>query len=262
MGLLGGKTAVIYGAGGAVGGSVARSFTREGARVVVTGRTREQVDSLASEISSTGGACEAAGVDALDEGAVEAHLREVVERHGGLHVSMNVISPGYVIGQSMADVNVEEVALSVGNAVRTNLITGRAAARHMAERGSGVVLALTASPARRPLENQGSFGVAGAAIEGLCRQLAVDFGPRGVRVICLRSAGSPDAPDVRAAIQHLASLEGVTPEEYETKIASRTMLKRLPRLAEIADLAVMAASDYTIAMTGTVANGTCGEVAE
>lgn len=262
MPLLAGKTAVIYGAGGAVGGAVARAFARDGARVVVTGRTQEQVDTLAREISSAGGSCESGVVDALDENAVKAHLQDIVMRHGRVDISMNLISPGHVIGEPMSDISVEELVASLGNVIRTNFVTGRAAARHMAEHGSGVVLALTASPARRPLENQGSFGIAGAAIEALCRQLAVDFGARGVRVVCLRSAGSPDAPDVDRAMHHLAKLEGVTREDFEARIANRTMLKHLPRLEEIANLAVVAASDYAAAMTGTVANGTCGEVAD
>jgi 3-oxoacyl-[acyl-carrier protein] reductase len=56
--------------------------------------------------------------------------------------------------------------------------------------GSGVILALTAQVARSPYPNVGGFGVACAAIEGFCRQLAAEVGPQGIRVVCLRSAGS------------------------------------------------------------------------
>ncbi len=67
--LLEGKNAVIYGAGGAIGG--ARAFAREGARVFLAGRTLAKVEAVAEEISAAGGTAEAARVDALDEQAID-----------------------------------------------------------------------------------------------------------------------------------------------------------------------------------------------
>ena len=73
------KTAVIYGAGGAIGGAVARAFAREGARLFLTGHNVAKVDAVAKEIDAGGGVAETAQVDALDEKAVEEHLNTVVE---------------------------------------------------------------------------------------------------------------------------------------------------------------------------------------
>jgi len=56
------KVAVIYGAGGAVGGAVARAFAREGAKLFLTGRHRARVEVVAKEIVSAGGAAEVAEV--------------------------------------------------------------------------------------------------------------------------------------------------------------------------------------------------------
>ena len=64
------KNAVIYGAGGAIGGAVARAFAWEGAKVFLAGRTLAPVDAVAREISAAGGVAETARVDALDEQAV------------------------------------------------------------------------------------------------------------------------------------------------------------------------------------------------
>ena len=66
--------------------------------------------------------------------------------------------------------------MSIDNAMRTHFLTATAAARHMEPRGSGVILALTAQVARKPYVGSGGFGVACAAIEGLCRQLAIELG--------------------------------------------------------------------------------------
>jgi NADP-dependent 3-hydroxy acid dehydrogenase YdfG len=68
------KTAVICAAGGAIGGAVARTFAREGARLYRTGRDVAKVDAFAEEIVAAGGAAETAQVDARDETAVEEHL--------------------------------------------------------------------------------------------------------------------------------------------------------------------------------------------
>ena len=92
--LLDNKTAVIYGAGGAIGGAVARAFAREGARVFLTGRDVAKVDAVADEIIGAGGAAETAQVDALDENAVDEHLAAVVERAGSVDISLNAIGPG------------------------------------------------------------------------------------------------------------------------------------------------------------------------
>jgi 3-oxoacyl-[acyl-carrier protein] reductase len=121
-----------------------------------------------------------------------------------------------------------------------------------------VILAITATSARMLLPNLGNFGVACAAIERLCQQLACELGPQGIRVICLRSAGSPDAPGVEWAIRVLAEQAGMSPEAFEASLAETTLLKRLPRLAEVAEMAVLMASDRASAMTGAVANVTCG----
>jgi NADP-dependent 3-hydroxy acid dehydrogenase YdfG len=68
------KTAVIYAAGGAIGGAAARTFARERARLYLTGRDVAKVDAVAEEIVAAGAAAETAQVDALDEKAVEEHL--------------------------------------------------------------------------------------------------------------------------------------------------------------------------------------------
>jgi NAD(P)-dependent dehydrogenase (short-subunit alcohol dehydrogenase family) len=146
--------------------------------------------------------------------------------------------------------------------MRTQFITATAAARHMEPRGGGVILALTAQVARKPYVGSGGFGVACAAIEGLWRQLAVELGPRGIRVITLRSAGSPDAPGVSAAIDEHARLAGVSREVFEARIAEKTMLRRMPKTREIADAAVLMASDRASAVTAAVLNATCGELAD
>jgi NAD(P)-dependent dehydrogenase (short-subunit alcohol dehydrogenase family) len=96
MMLLTNKNAVIYGAGGAIGGAVARAFACEGAKVFLAGDTRPPTDAVAMEITKTGGVAEAAQVDALDGQAVEQHASSVIEKAGRIDVSFNLISIPHV----------------------------------------------------------------------------------------------------------------------------------------------------------------------
>jgi NAD(P)-dependent dehydrogenase (short-subunit alcohol dehydrogenase family) len=195
--LLAQKTAVIYGAGGAIGGAVARAFAREGARVFLAGHTSAPLEALAQELSQAGGVAEAAHVDALEAPSIEEHLRAVVEKTGGVDIAFNAISIGYLQGSPLVEESPEAFTQGITDAMKTQFLTSTAAARHMQKRGSGVLLTITATPARELIPNSGNFGVACAAIERLCQQLACELGPQGIRVICLRSAGSPDSPGVQ-----------------------------------------------------------------
>jgi NAD(P)-dependent dehydrogenase (short-subunit alcohol dehydrogenase family) len=257
--LLNSKTAVVYGGGGAIGGAVAQAFAEQGAHVIVTGHTLSSLERVVKPLTERGLSAQAAQVNALVESEVETHLDRVVAEHGGIDISFNAISVGYILGEPLHEIPVDDFAAGIADGMRTNYLTGVGAARRMAARHTGVVLGLTASTCRRPLAHQGSFSVAGAAIEALCRQIATDYGPEGVRAVCIRSAGSPDATGVDAALTALAKLEGISRDAFEARMAERTLLKRMPRLREIANLAVLAASDLASSMTGVVANGTCGE---
>ncbi len=92
--LLEDRNAVIYGAGGAIGGAVARAFAREGARVFLAGRNRETLEAVATDIRATGGSAEVTVVEALNERAVDEHARAVAVQAGSIDVSFNLISRG------------------------------------------------------------------------------------------------------------------------------------------------------------------------
>lgn len=256
------KSAVIYGGGGSVGGAVARAFAREGAKVFLAGRTLARLAAVSDEISAAGGLAETAQVDALDAAAVDEHAARVVAKSGSMDISFNAVSFGAAQGASLVDMPHERFVLPIATAVQAHFLTGTVAARHMAKNGSGVILALTAQASRKPYVDVGGFGVACAAIEAFCRQLAAEAGPQGIRVVCLRSAGSPDTPGVAEAWSRHAQTAGMSPEMWEAQMAQKTLLRRLPKLHEVANVAVLMASDYANTMTGAIANVTCGEIVD
>jgi len=260
--LLENKNAVIYGGGGSVGGAVACAFAREGARVFLAGRTLARVEEVAEEISAAGGAAEAAQVDALDEQAVKEHADAVARKAGGIDILFNAIGMEDVQGTQLLDMPLEDFAHPVSHATRTQFLTARAVARHMVSQGSGVILTITAGPARKAVPNVGGFDTACAAIEGLWRSFAAELGPHGIRLVVVASAGSPDTPDVQETLKLHARATGKSFEEVLADSGSGTLLGRLPRVAEVANVATLMASDRASAMTGVIANVTCGYIVD
>ncbi len=152
---------------------------------------------MAKEIAAAGGQSEVAQVDALDRDAIEGHAATVTSA-GGIDISFNAIwIRGDLQGTPLLEMSVDDFATPVDVATRTHFLTATPAARHMVDRGSGVILTLSTSAARlsgrdERFHTTGGFGVACGAIETFTRVLAGEVGPRGVRVVCLRSDALPE----------------------------------------------------------------------
>jgi 3-oxoacyl-[acyl-carrier protein] reductase len=258
--LLANKKAVIYGGGGAIGGAIARAFAREGAKVFLAGRSLSKLEAVAEDIRVAGGVAETAQVDALDEQAVKKHAGEIAKKAGSIDVSFNAIGIEDVQGTPLTEISLEDFTRPITIATRTQFLTAKAVAPHMIKQGSGVIMMITATPSRIGWPLVGGFGTACAALESLSRQLAAELGPQGVRVVCLRSAGSPESiPDTLDAF---AAGNRITRDEFIASLKEMTLLKRLPSLADVGNVAALMASDYAGTMTGTVANMSCGQIVD
>ena len=253
------KNAIIYGAGGGLGGGVARTFAREGARLFLAGRTAGPLEAVAEDIRKAGGTASVAVLDALDEAAVQEHLAGVVAEAGSVDVSFNLVTRGDVQGIPLLDMTAEDLLRPVTNGLRTTFLTARAAARQMVGQGSGVILSLTSGSARGLAPMMGGTGPADAATETFLRYLAAEVGKAGVRVLGIYTAGVPETltKEKLGAVSDSAP----DPEELERMLGAMTMLGRAPRLHQVAEVAAFLASDRAAGMTATIANVTCGLVA-
>jgi len=260
MTMLEGRTAVIYGGGGAVGGAVARACAEAGARVHLAGRSRARLEKVAGDI---GDAATVAEVDALDEQAVAEHADSVAAEEGGIDIALNAVSFPFAHDAPFVELTVEEVMGPIDAYLRTNLITTRAVARHMVTRRSGTILTLSAGAARVAPPGSLGYGTTCAAIETLTQRLAVELGPSGVRVVCLRPHLIADAPAhgsyTAELFERRAAAAGVSVERLLATLPENvTLLGRLPTLADVADAAVFMASGHAGAITGTVIDLTGG----
>jgi NAD(P)-dependent dehydrogenase (short-subunit alcohol dehydrogenase family) len=258
------KVAVIYGAGGDVGGAVAHAFAREGAKLFLSGRSLRKVEAVAADVISSGGVAEAAQVDALDEQAVEQYVGSVAAKAGAIDISFNAISVARALPNRapLLELSAEHFALPITAYTQTNFLTARSAARRMVARGSGVILTITATPSRMAFPNVGGNAPAFAAVVALARTLSAELAPQGVRVVCLMPNAMPETGTIRDNFEKFANAAGITPAEYLARIGSMTHLRRLPTLAELASVAAFVASDQASAMTGTVVNLSGGAIVE
>jgi NAD(P)-dependent dehydrogenase (short-subunit alcohol dehydrogenase family) len=258
--LLRNKVAVVYGAAGAIGGAVARAFAQEGARVFLTGHLGAPVDLVAKDITAAGGSAEAAEVDALDERAVDEHLRGVVDAAGRVDVSFNAVGipDDGIVGVPLTELDAELFSRAVSGYAMSYFLTARLAARRMVAQGGGVIMTVSAIHSRTGIPLVGGYGPAQALKESLTRSLSAELAPHGVRVVGLRPQAMPESATIREAFEPRAEATGMTWEQFQTFLASRTHTRRLMALQEMADVAAFMASDRAAGMTGTTVNLTMG----
>lgn len=245
---LAGNVGVIYGAG-TIGGAVARAFAAAGARVHLASRGRDRLDAVAADVRASGGEIHPAVLDALDPAAVRDHADAVAAEAGRIDACLNVIGHEDVHGTPLLDLDVEDFVRPIDSMVRSTFLTAQACARHMARRGSGVILVFGGEG--EPLRDYflGGTLVGFGAQETIRRQLACELGPVGVRVITIITGGIPESlgPDPAAA----PIVDG---------IVGATLLGRAATLADVGNVAVFAASEQARMMTAATLNISGGTI--
>jgi 3-oxoacyl-[acyl-carrier protein] reductase len=251
------KNAVIFAAGGSLGSNIAKAFATAGATVFLSGRTFESVQKVADEIRTSDGKAEAAQVDAMDEKAVNSYINSVAEQAGSIDISFNLIDLQVVQNMPLVDLTVADFVRPSAIAMQSHFITDIAAARIMMKQSSGVILSLTATPGGIGYPYTAGFAPACAAMESFSRNLAGEIGKYGVRVVNIRSGGSPDSKVFAdAAAAHPDAMKIVL-----GRMQNDSMLKKLPLMADVANTAVFLASEMAAAITGVTVDVSCGTTA-
>jgi 3-oxoacyl-[acyl-carrier protein] reductase len=251
------KNAVIYGAGGSLGSAIAKALAGAGAKVFLTGRSLPSVHKVAEDIRATGGYAEADKVDALNEKEINDHLERISRSARTIDILFCAIDYQVVQNMNLIEMNVDEFVRPVMIAMQSQFLTSTAAAKIMMKQRSGVILSLTATPGGIGYPYTGGFAPACAAIETFSKNLAAEMGAYGVRVVNIRSAGSPDSRIFKEAIDN-------NPKEMEpilVNMENDTMLKKLPMMQDIANVAAFLASDLAGKITGVTIDVTSGTTA-
>lgn len=259
--ILEGKRAVIFGAGGSIGGAVAKELAAVGAEVFLSGRNMANVEAVAKQIMAQGGRAHVAVIDAVSDTGVDEYMDGIAGRAGSIDVVFNAIGPlaaDYGNGKNAIDLPVEEFMVPLTTIVKSQFITARSAARHMVKQRSGVIIFLTGSPARGHVEGATAIGTAFGAIETFMENLAVEVSPSGVRAVCLRTTANTDSRTIQETMDILGGRFGATREQMIARIASGNLLKVPASICDTARGVAFLASDRARLMTGTVVNSSAG----
>jgi len=257
------KVAVVFAASGEIAGAVARSFAAHGAKVYVTGRNLNKVQALADEIVRNGGQAEAGQVDALNESEIEAYLQQVVEKTGTLDIVFNGIGSYYKDAGSGTPTTIasfEQFLNPLQRICGSQFLTSRVAARHMMATGSqGTILLFNASVARTKTPNMAGFASACAAIEGLTRVLAAEFGKHGIKAICLCSGAIYDSHKIQEMITDFSHALGISKEEMTAHYKRNDLLATAPTLKQVAEAASFLVSENGVIFNSHIVDVDCGK---
>jgi NAD(P)-dependent dehydrogenase (short-subunit alcohol dehydrogenase family) len=236
------KVAIVTGASSGIGYATAKLFAQEGAKVVVAGRRKGELDALVGEIEKAGGDAIAVVGDVKEEAHARALVDRAVNQFGGLDVAFNNAGSS----GEMAPASDLSVA-GWRDTIDTNLTSAFLGAKYqvpaMIERGGGSIV-FTSSFVGNTVGFPGmsAYAAAKAGIVGLTQVLAAEFGAKRIRANAILPGGI-DTP------ANHANLPGA-PEGTRAFVEGLHALKRLGRPEEIAQSALYLASDASSFITG------------
>ncbi|MFJ3585134.1 SDR family NAD(P)-dependent oxidoreductase [Streptomyces sp. NPDC090127] len=228
------KVVLVTGGGSGIGRATAVAFGREGATVVVAGRTPESLVETVRLIEKDGGAAGHVTADIAVEAEVEALVRTVVERHGRLDVAVN--NAGYLPDPAgLADLAEEDFTRTLEVNLLGTWRSLKYEIRQMREQGGGAIVNVgSVVGAHLTIPGAGAYGASKAAIAALGRSAAREYAADGIRVNTL-SPSSMDTP--------MSLLENETPEERVERARSMFPLGRIGTVEEGAAAVLYLASD-------------------
>ena len=207
-----GKVAIITGSSRGIGRSSAELLAKLGAKVVISSRKADACHEVAEGIKKAGGDAHVIPCNISRREEVEALVAGTTKHYGKVDILVcnAAVNPYY---GPLLDIKDEAFDKIMGSNVKSNIWLCALAIPQMAERGNGSVVIISSIGGLRGSTVIGAYGISKAADFALCRSLAGEWGPKGVRVNCVAPglvktdfakravgrSGKPQAPHVRHA---------------------------------------------------------------
>jgi len=252
------KTAVIFGAGGNLGNQVAKAFIEQGANVYISDINTEAMHDILNAKNQR-------KLDALNETEVENFLDYVASETNGIDIVINLSGSNpseYNHGKPAVEVTLKQFLIPMETATGTQFVTAKAAYKHMSKQKSGVIIFISSTLSKIAPPWTTALSVSHAGTEALTKTLANEWGPEGIRVICVRSEAMTESPTINYTFTTMGANIGLSREEMQKSVEEKVPLRRLTSAAETAQSIVLAASDLAGFMTGTILNHSGGHVME
>lgn len=238
MGVLDGKVALVTGAGKNIGRAIALTLARDGATVVVNGRSDQAaIEAVAREIRDAGGRAEAILADVSTADQVARMADQVASSLGG--VDILVSNAGLRRQTPFLQMSLEEWREILSVALDGAFILTRAFVPQMLARGGGSIIALSGISTHVGTPHRAHVSASKAGLEGLIRALAVELGAQGIRANCVAPGAVDTVRGVSAGVmpQTLGRDEGIP-------------MRRKAAVQEIADVVRMLAGPEGGYVTG------------
>jgi len=174
------KTALVTGAGGGLGGAIARLYAAQGASVLCTDRDFAKAEVTVADITKAGGIAEAFRADVAEVGDCEAQVAETVKRFGRIDIAVN--NAGVSMHKLALDMELEDWERVLRINLTGSFFTAQAAARRMVDQGAGRIIQIGSISGQRGNMGGIAYGASKAAVMHVCRVLAVELSGKGVMV--------------------------------------------------------------------------------
>ncbi|HUZ89934.1 MAG TPA: SDR family NAD(P)-dependent oxidoreductase [Candidatus Acidoferrales bacterium] len=257
-GRLEGRVAVVTGGARGIGRSVATEMARAGASVAIAARDEPSLAATCREILAMGAECLPVRCDVTDQESVAAMAEGVLARWGGVDI---VVANAGIAGPTklLHQMSLEEWRECVATDLDGVFLTFRAFIPALLERGKGTLLAMSSMTGKRPLVGRTPYASAKMGVIGLCRTLATELGPHGIRVnsVC---PGAVAGPRIDAVIRQQANVQGISEQSARDQFTAPSALHRLVSAEEVARVCVYLASDDASGVTGEDVNVSAGVV--
>src|SRR6185503_11307526 len=232
------KVAIVTGGGSGLGFAIAEKFTQAGIETIIAGRDKQKLDAAKEKL---GNLCHAMTCDVSDLSSIPGFVSDVLKQFGQIDILVN--NAGINMKKLIEEVTDEDFQKVITTNLTAVFVMSREVIKPMLERKSGCIINISSMAALYGLPKVIAYSTSKTAIDGMTRAMAVELGPKGIRVNAI-------APGFIYSDMTAKALDN--DPERKTKVFNRTPMGIMGQATDIGDAALFLASDAAKYITGVV----------